>query len=68
MDIVVRLFKVFKKSWIFFKKVILALEYTTNREIFSREISFEADAILITETDVYWGLIMCPVECQEYRV
>ena len=46
MEVGARLFKIFKQSWNvpFFKKVVLAVECTINKEIFSREISFEADA------------------------
>lgn len=39
-----------------------------NREIISRKISFEADAIMITRIDVCLGLVMCPGESQEYKV
>lgn len=47
MEVGARLFKIFKQSWnfpFFLKKVVLAVECTINKEIFSREISFEADA------------------------
>lgn len=43
------------------------MEYTTKREITGREISFEADAIMISGTDIYRALIMWSGENQEYE-